>query len=486
MNFPMNSLCKEKHMKKIISMIMMLAFVLAMLGGCSSKKGSAEPESNNNENESTKDNQPATADSAKDPVYIDADAATMTGEVRFLTAFAGNLGTDALIEEFNKYYPNIKVTYETYGNTVDGNLGANTSIQAGNADVILSYHTHNTAFRWENGMLMDLTDYLKNDNLDLVKEWGTDAYLYQDRVYALPSGGVSIFIALNMDKWNAADLGEIPESWTWDEYLEACRAMTEVDSTGKTTVYGGADFNQRDYWTYPMRQTKGVDAFYNEEGLADFDSGLAATILNRFLAAEDEGIWYPKINFITDGTKTRDLVWSGTIASCVESIITRFVMDKENYPHDFILGYAPYPTNEEGETNYAQGAMINSFFCVTNNAQNPDAAYAFAKFASTYGGKYMYRAGHTTTWTGTDPDEIINVVFGSEETAAEYVDVDSYITNVIAIGQPAYHEEYIVGYNNVAVLVDEYTDYIFSRTMTVEEGLKKLNELANEAIEEAK
>lgn len=468
--------------------MMVFSLMLTAAVGCGSgKEPDVEPQPDSVNSEQTENDKGAEGESASggEPVYIDEDAASMTGEVRFLTAFGGGLGTDALIEDFNRYYPNIKVTYETYGNTVEGNLGANTSIQAGNVDVILSFHTHNTAFRWENGMLMDITEYLERDNLDLVKEWGTDAYLYQDHVYAFPSGGVSTFVALNMEKWNAAELGEIPESWTWDEYLEACRKMTEVDGSGNTVVYGGADFNQRDYWTYPMRQTKGIDAFYNGEGRADFDSELAATVANRFLAAEDEGIWYPKINFITDGTKSRDLVWNGTLASCVESIITRFVMDKENYPHDFILGYAPYPVNKEGETNYTQGAMINSFFCVTQNAQDPDAAYAFAKFASTYGGKFMYRAGHTTTWTGTDPDEIIDIVFGSAEEAAEYVDVDSYIANVLAIGQPAYHEEYIVGYNEVAVLLDEYTDYIFSREMTVEEGLSKLNELANDAIEAA-
>ena len=154
-------------------------------------------------------------------------------------------------------------------------------------------------------------------------------------------------------------------------------------------------------------------------------------------------------------------------------------------PSDFILGYAPYPVNAEGETNYALGNMPNSFYCVTSNAQNEDAAYAFAKFASTLGGKYLYKAGHTTTWTGTNPDEIVDLVFGDRATAEKFVDVDSYIKNVLAVGQPAYHEEYIVGYSEVASLVDEYTDYILSGEMPVEEGLAELNEAADEAIEDA-
>lgn len=475
-------------MKKVLAILLCLSMLLAMYA-CSSSTDS-EPSSTDTNQTASKDNSASTnesqaTDTAGDPVYIDEDAASLTGTVRLLTAFKGSLGTDELIAAFNEYYPNVTVSYEVYTNNADGNMTANTAIQAGNVDVLLSFGTHNTSFRWENNMLMDITDRLAADNLDLVTEWGSDAYTYQDRVYCFPSGGLSVFVAVNMDKWEAAGLGELPESWTYEEYLDACRKMTETDGSGATVVYGGTDFNQRDYWTYSMRQTKGIDAFYTANGEADFNSGLAETILQRELDAEAEGIWYPKADLIMNSTKSRDLMWSGTVASCVESIITRFVMDKENYPHDFILGYAPYPINAEGETNYALGNMPNSFYCVTENAQDKDAAYAFAKFASTLGGKYLYKAGHTTTWTGTDPDEIVDLVFGDQETAAQYVDVDSYIANVLSVGQPAYHEEYIAGYSQIASLVDEYTDYILSGEMSVKDGLAELNDAANAAIKDA-
>jgi len=260
--------------------------------------------------------------------------------------------------------------------------------------------------------------------------------------------------------------------------------MTKRDSGGKPVVFGGTDFNQRDYWTYSLRQTKGVDAFYNSQGKADFDNPLCEKILSRELDAEAKGIWYKKINLITNSMTSRDLLWKGTVASCVESIITRFVMNTKNYPHTFKLGYAPYPINKQGETNYALGNMPNSFFCVTKDAKDVKAAYAFAKFASTIGSKYLFKAGHTSTWTGVKSDEIVDLVFGSRKTAEQFVDVDSYIANVLAIGAPAYHEENIVAYSKIASLVDEYTDYILSGSMTVKDGLAKLNKLANEAIEE--
>ena len=79
----------------------------------------------------------------------------------------------------------------------------------------------------------------------------------------------------------------------------------------------------------------------------------------------------------------------------------------------------------------------------------------------------------------------MDLVFGSAENAAKYVDVDSYIAYNIAAGHQSYVDKNITAYNAIATLVDEYTDYILSREMTVEQGLAELNEAANDAISSA-
>ena len=270
-------------MKKTLSIVLCLVLMLGLFAGCASKPAdnttpntSAPADTKTTEPADTKTTEPAATEPAGEPKYINDNASELTGTVRFYTAFAGPNGTDALIEEFNKYYPNVKVEYEVYKNSGDGNVAADTSIMAGNVDVILSFGVSNTSDRWTNGLLMDITDRLAEDNLDLVKEWGTDTYKYEGRVYAFPSGGLSIYVAINKDKWDAAGLGEVPSAWTWDEYLDACRKMTEKGADGKTVVYGGSDFNQTDYWTYSIRQSKGMNAFYTADGNADFGNPLFA------------------------------------------------------------------------------------------------------------------------------------------------------------------------------------------------------------------
>ena len=233
-------------MKKIFTLCLAAVMLLSLLAGCGGNNGGKTPDAPDPAVPDASVNPPEPAAPSGDPVYIDANASELTGSVRFYTAFAGENGTDALIQEFNSYYPNVTVEYEVYKNNSDGNVAADTSMMAGNVDVILSYGVKNTANRWSNDLLMDITDRLAADNLDLVKEWGSDAYKYNGRVYAFPSGGLSIYVAVNTEKWNAAGLGEIPTAWTWDEYLDACRKLTERDASGSTVVYGGSDFRSSD------------------------------------------------------------------------------------------------------------------------------------------------------------------------------------------------------------------------------------------------
>ncbi len=470
-------------MKKIFTLLLAFTMVVSMFAGCGSTEGNQnQPTQTASSTPSTEPVASETPKAAGEPAYIDANAASLTGKVRFYTAFAGENGTDALIKEFNEHYPNVTVEATVYKNSPDGNVALDTSMMAAEADVILSFGVANTAKRWSSGMLMDLTDRLAADNLDLVKEWGTDAYTYNDRAFVFPSGGLSLFVAINMDKWNAAGLGELPTEWTWDEYLEACRKMTERDASGKTLVYGGTDFNQIDYWTYSIRQSKGFNAFYKEDGTSDFDNSLWAKVLQREVDAEKEGIWHAKATYLADSSKSRDKILAGEVASGIESIITRFITVTDT---NFKIGYAPYPVNVKGEKNYMGGAIPNSFVGVASNAQSPDAAYAFAKFCATQGNKYMYPAGHAATWTGVNPDEVLEVVFGTKEAAEKKIDVDSFIANMIAVGQPAYSEDNIVAFPEIQSIIEEYSQYVLIGEMTVDEAFVEMKKLADDAIKNA-
>ncbi len=465
-------------MKRVMALLMAMMLTLSLVACGKEAPGTKEtkqPEVTNQAESKTPE--PVKEEPKGDPVYINKNAAEMTGTVRFYSAFAEDVGSGALIAEFNKHYPNIEVILTTYKNNGDGNVAVDTAMIGGEVDVLLSFGVANTQARWANNLFVDITDRLKADNLDLIKEWGSDTYKLNDRVYSFPSGAMSYYVAINMDMWNEASLGDIPTEWTWDEYLEACRKMT------KNGVFGGADYSDKDSWTHRVAQVKGKNTYYNAEGLADFDSELFAKALQLEVDAEKDGIWYTKPDMSANNLRNRQLFLGGTIATSVDSILTRYITTIE---HNFKIGYAPYPVMEKGQTNYMAGPKPNSHIGISAKCKDVEAAYAFAKFAATYGNKYMYASGHAGTWTGNDASEILKVVFGTVEEAEKWVDPVGFNEHVVSAGKTSYSEDNIVAYTELYDMILEYTDYALVGDMTVADMLKEIKKFGDDAIKDKK
>lgn len=186
--------------------------------------------------------------------WILEEDTSIAGKVRFWMPFKGEQGMNDLIAAFNEVYPNIEVELTTYSNNADGNLSVNTAIMSGQVDVLGSFGLANTYRRWENDLFMDLTDLVEEDGIDLVANWGTDEYTYDGKVYTFPCGGLSYYVCINMDAWEEAGLGELPTEWTWDEYLDACAAMTKTGADGQVEMYGGSDSHSIECFTFPKYQ----------------------------------------------------------------------------------------------------------------------------------------------------------------------------------------------------------------------------------------
>lgn len=138
------------------------------------------------------------------------DPASVSGTVRFWIPFKGSQGMDDMIAEFNQTYPNVKVELTSYNNNSDGNLAVDAALMAGEIDVLASFGLANAYRRWENSLYMELTDYIEKYNINLVDNWGTDVYKYDDTYYTFPCGGLSYYVSINMTDWNEAGLGELP------------------------------------------------------------------------------------------------------------------------------------------------------------------------------------------------------------------------------------------------------------------------------------
>lgn len=393
---------------------------------------------------------------------------------------------DAMIADFNKTYPNIEVQLNSYSNNSEGNVAVNTSIIAGEVDVLASFEIVNLMNRMQNGLYTDISSKIAEEGINLVENWGTDVYNYKNSVYVIPNGGVSYYVAINKTAWDEAGLGEIPKQWTWDEYIAASEAMTKKDASGNTVRYGGSNYHIQADQLAPIYQVNGKNRYYNEDGTSVFDSELVAKILDRNITAENAGIWHPTTTYLADNYKPWFAYTDGKVGSVVINNLVRFLRDTATYPVDWVTTFAPYPTEEANQVNYMSGVNYFSFTGIARGAKDVDASWAFLKWFTTHGSKYLTLAGHQATWNGTSIDDVVPLIFGSEADAAKLIDVDAFKSVVGVTDNPSAYDTESAAYAELTGIWNEYSLYAYNGQKTIEEAMTEAAKLANEAIKKAK
>lgn len=461
-------------MKKIIAVFLALSMVLG-LAACTGGTNAPSQEVPASSSSQAGENSSQPASSAVNPASIE-------GTVRVWTAYSEEQGMGALAEAFHEKYPNITVEITKANNTADDNVKIDTALMAGGEiDVMLSYGLPRTKARVDAGNFMELTDLVKEAGLDSKRDYGEE-YLYDGKLYTLPIDGIATFVAINTTKWNEAGLGEIPTEWTWDEYLEASKAMT------KDGVFGGSDYQSLEAAYYPVIQVEGGDVFYDVKGggLSRFttDPEFAIALNRKYKAEVEDKIWYKLTDYRANGIQAQDTFLTGQTAMTITTNMFRFLRDTENYPIDFKVAFAPYPVKEKGQTNYMSGITTFGQLAITNTCENKEAAWEFAKFFATEGNIYLSMAGHLPMYKGTNMDNAINVIFGSEEAAEKLIDVDSFKKVVFNFSAPTYQDS--VAYAECEAVWREVLMYIMSGEMTVEDGLKEMQTRCDKIIQEEK
>jgi multiple sugar transport system substrate-binding protein len=433
-------------MKKLFALLLVLVMVMGVFAGCAKKDdttdptkapaGTNAPAGNNTEapagntTEAPAGTTTVTPDVNIESWIIDEDKRDHAGQVRAYSAFKLTQGMQEMIDEFHTYYPNIEIVWGTFNNNSDGNMQINTMLANGEIDVLVSFGLNYTSARWKDGLFLDITDKIEEENIDLVANWGSDGYCLNDHYYSLPCGGLQYYVIINMTAWKEAGYTDLPKEWTWDEYVEASRKMTKKDADGNTVVYGGSSYSSINTILYCAAQVHGGDLYLNTDNYTShYNHEITIKAFERELKCElEEKIWFPLATYRADGRKDYDTFLKGVCASTITCNAIRYVPDT-NYDETrtFISGFAPFPTEEKGQTNYQSGVHQYSHVAVAAKCQDETAAWLFAKFYSTYGVKYLVKAGHQSNWAGTDTSEYLNIMFGSKENAEKYVDVESFL-----------------------------------------------------------
>lgn len=135
-----------------------------------------------------------------------------------------------LVEEFNKEYPDIKVNleltpYDQYFTKLDAAATGD-----GLPDVFWMNGPNFVKYA-SNNMIEPIDERIKEDSVDLdpYPEGLLGLYQYDGKSYALPKDYDTIGLWYNKALFDEAGLEYPNDTWTWDDLLEAAKALTDEE-----------------------------------------------------------------------------------------------------------------------------------------------------------------------------------------------------------------------------------------------------------------
>lgn len=220
----------------------------------------------------------------------DGEAAGDEGEELTLTLAGWSLDTtpefQTLADGFTEQNPNIKVELVEYADGEDYDTQMITDLAGGTAPDLYPLKNLNKFFMYYDGeQLLDVSDITGDLPADIS---GLENYQVDGTTYAVPYRQDAWFLYYNKDLFDAAGVDHPDGSWTWDDYGQAAKqitdglADTDTPATGayqhswQSTIQGfataqtpNADFLSGD-WEYFVPYYDRAVALQDEGAIVDY------------------------------------------------------------------------------------------------------------------------------------------------------------------------------------------------------------------------
>ncbi len=475
---------------RLLAATLALVILLLCLGGCSPAQQSEETP------EPTLVQTPPAGTTVTPPTeeiewFGEADGVTPV-TLQVWGGIQPEYGYDKMVENFNAEYKDkgIQIEYVRYVNDADGNLQVDTYLVGGGAiDVLIGYGANNLQKRAESGLFLNLTDMLAARGFDCAKELGeasmSQYWVDGDQVYGFPSiYSNNRWMMVNVDMFQEANIPVPYEGWSYDEFYNACKALTKGEGINKQ--YGMMWCINQD-----IAQARGVASsalgelsFYTSlDGTAsNFDNALWNDGISLIKRTMDDGYAIPLADEVADSLTFSNTFLAEKCAITLNISQLRLLLDTATYPHEFKTALVPgpvpngYVTDEyKYHTNYSG---TNDLLSVTATTPNPEAAYEFIMWYATGGMAPVAEFGRIPLWRGFDASLVTNALSG----VANILDLDSlaWYMNVdksAAVSMPA-----LKAYSEITTVINEEIQAILLGSKTVDQGLGDAKTRADEMI----
>lgn len=319
---------------------------------------------------------------------------------------------EEVMAEFNKQYPNIKLTtttipWEGGPEKVNMAIGSKTT-----PDILLDADMRLSGYAGK-GVLVPVTDVNAANAQGLSDSW-TNAVVVDGKQYLAPvytSGGTAMLINMALvEKYNLSDM--LPEdhvSWTWDQFTAFCKAATEAGKAdGIYSIAMFAGNQSSDSNTMGWLLGSGATVLNEKLDGVALNTEDTGKVLDNMANLVSQGIAMPGAATLVDDDCI-ELFLSGKVFVCQYADLWTVNQAYERMQNGEIAGpmdaqYFLFPTLDgQPKTYLGYGA---TGFCIFNNGDENKiaAAKAFIDFfmGSELEGSYIEQAGQLACREGIE------------------------------------------------------------------------------------
>ncbi len=202
------------------------------------------------------------------------------------------------------------------------------------------------------------------------------------KIYGFPRDNDTTVLYYNKDLFDDAGVAYPDETWTWDEFLEAAKALTVRDARGRVVQYGVV-LESNKYFNF-LHQN-GADMFDDPLNPTRFtlDDPKAIEALQFMADLINEHQVAPSFAQMLQLGSSTELFQTGRVAMAMTNAAR--IPTFQQAPFEW--GVAPLPA---GRTGIRANTMGGAGYVISANTKHPEEAWTFLKFLAGEEGQAIF------------------------------------------------------------------------------------------------
>lgn len=372
----------------------------------------------------------------------------------------------ALIEEYKKVKPNVTIEYTDLGSTDYMTvLAAELSGSGSEFDVVTIKDVPGYATLVQKNTLEPLDSYISAAGIDVSVFGGiTDQVTVDGKLYELPFRSDFWVLFYNKDIFDRAGVDYPTNDMTFEEYDELARKVT--DTTFGSEVYG-AHYHT---WRSAVQLFGVLDG---KHSILDSDYSFFEPYYNMVLNQMKDGVAMPFTDVSTEGLHYSAAFANGNIAmmNMGSWFISTLMSSLETGDYDAELcgnwGLVKYPHAEGVEPGSTLGTITG--LSVTSVSDQKQEAFDFINWVSgPEGAAVMARTGN---FPAISTEKVKSIIAGLEGFPQDEASIEALEVSNLYLEVP-----YAENVSEINAILDTYHQMIMSGELSIEEGIKAMNE----------